>query len=242
MAAKKVYLVDTENVGTAWKELLEIGDKNRILLFYTAKSPYISYPDLDFIRKYSDAFEMIECYPGKNGLDFQMVSYLGFLLKSAPKSEYILFSNDNGFDAVVKFWTDRNIRISRLSVARIHNEYLERHREPEAEDEPGESEVPGQSQTQIKAMDLIREKLPDDLRGDPLIPEKVANILENSEIFSLQNIHQSLIENFGSNKGAKVYRSLKSQFRRLYFLFHEEESSLKDKEEKTEPETEDIQE
>lgn len=221
MAARKVYLVDTENVGTAWKELLEIGDRNRILLFYTAKSPYISYPDLDYIRKYADAFEMIECYPGKNGLDFQMVSYLGYLLKSAPKSEYILFTNDNGFDAVVKFWTDRDIRVSRMGTARIHSEYLERHKDPEPEIEA--ASVPQQTEGRQKALELIVERLTDELKGDSAIPQKVADMMEAAEAFSLQNIHQALVEGFGAHKGAKIYRALKSQFRRLYCFFHEDE-------------------
>lgn len=223
MATRKIYLVDTENVGTAWKELLELGDKNRILLFYTAKSPYISYPDLDFIRKYSNAFEMIECYPGKNGLDFQMVSYLGYLLKSAPKSEYILFTNDNGFDAVVKFWSDRNIRITRMSITRIHNEYLERHKAPEAEPEVYLPTAPQRCEAMEKAMEVIKERLSEELKSDDTIPEKVADFLEKCSVFSLQNIHQTLIKTFGTDKGAKIYRSLKSQFRRLYSFFHTEE-------------------
>ena len=61
MANRKVYLVDTENVGTAWKDLLpQRNGKDLIILFFTENSPGISYYDLDTIRQYPDSFEMIE--------------------------------------------------------------------------------------------------------------------------------------------------------------------------------------
>ena len=95
MANRKVYLVDTENVGTTWKEILpQKNTKDLIILFYTENSPGISYKDLNIIRQYPSSFDMILCYSGKNGLDFQLVSYLGYLIKTAPKSAYIIISND----------------------------------------------------------------------------------------------------------------------------------------------------
>ena len=66
MASRKVYLVDTENVGTAWKEILpQKSSKDVIILFYTEHSPGISYTDLNVIREYPLSFDMILCYPVK---------------------------------------------------------------------------------------------------------------------------------------------------------------------------------
>ena len=59
---------------------------------------------------------MISCYPGKNGLDFQLVSYLGYLLKSAGKTEYIIISNDMGYDCVIHFWKEQGYKVSRMTV------------------------------------------------------------------------------------------------------------------------------
>lgn len=120
MTAKKTYLVDTENVGTVWKLLLEsITKQDSLILFYTEKSPSISYSDLRYIFDYAEAFEMISCHMGKNGLDFQLVTYLGYLLRTATKSEYIIISNDTGYDSVIKFWKERDKKISRLTKAMI---------------------------------------------------------------------------------------------------------------------------
>jgi hypothetical protein len=48
---------------------------------------------------------------------------LGFLLKSAPKTDYVVVSNDMGFDTVIKFWTERDKRVTRLTATKINAEY-----------------------------------------------------------------------------------------------------------------------
>ncbi len=120
MATKKIFLVDTENVGSTWKDLLPAKTgSDQILLFFTENSPYVSYTDLQLILQFPDRFEMIKCNPGKNGLDFQLVSYLGYLMKTASKANYVIVSNDSGFDAVVKFWQDRGMTVSRMNVYHV---------------------------------------------------------------------------------------------------------------------------
>ena len=118
--AKKVYLVDTENVGAVWKHLFELAaNTDDILLFYTENTPFLSYNDLDFVLSYKDRFTMIKCYTGNNALDFQLVSYLGFLMKTGAKTQYIIISNDTGYDAMIRFWSDRERNVLRLSQAEL---------------------------------------------------------------------------------------------------------------------------
>jgi hypothetical protein len=118
--AKRIYMVDTENIGSNWKYLLpQLGKYDKLLLFYTVNSPYLSYPDLKEILSYPDSFEMIQCYTGNNGLDFQLVSYMGYLMKTATKTEYVIVSNDTGYDPAVKFWRDRERLITRISTAEL---------------------------------------------------------------------------------------------------------------------------
>ena len=52
-------------------------------------------------------------------LDFQLVSYLGFLMKTGAKTQYIIISNDTGYDAMIRFWSDRERNVSRLSQAEL---------------------------------------------------------------------------------------------------------------------------
>lgn len=117
---KITYLVDTENVGSVWKILLDqLTKQDRLILFYTDHSPSISYTDLKYILDYANQFEMIKCYTGKNALDFQLVSYLGYLLRTAQKTKYIIISNDSGYDSVIKFWIERGGNIKRYNVEKL---------------------------------------------------------------------------------------------------------------------------
>lgn len=197
MASRKVYLVDTENVGTAWKELLpQKGAKDVIILFYTEHSPGISYGDLNVIREYPSSFDMILCYPGKNGLDFQMVSYLGYLIKTAPKSEYIIVSNDTGYDAVVKFWSEREIEVCRRSKSELLTP-----KEKQAED--GDVKI------------MLKEALSETYQTDEYL-EKIYQMLRNYSLKQLQGLYLALQKELGTEAGMEIYRQLKPQIKIIY--------------------------
>ena len=197
MASRKVYLVDTENVGTAWKELLpQKNSKDMIILFYTEHSPGISYSDLNIIREYPSSFDMILCYPGKNGLDFQMVSYLGYLIKTAPKTEYIIVSNDTGFDSVVKFWCGRKTQVSRRSKSE-----LTAPKEIEAEDED------------VRIM--LKEALSETYQTDEFL-DKLYQMLCNYSVKQLQGLYFAMQKELGAQTGMEIYRQLKPQIKNIY--------------------------
>lgn len=123
---KKVYLIDTENVKSEWKILLDKGTKkDRLLIFYTENSPNVSFADFSNLVKYPVKYEMIPCYLGKNGLDFQLVSFLGYLLRKNPFREYVIVSNDTGFDTVVYFWAAKGKKVNRISTNELHNLKME---------------------------------------------------------------------------------------------------------------------
>lgn len=119
----KVYLIDTENVKSEWKCVLDKLDrKDKLLLFYTENSPNVSFADFSNLVNYPFKYEMLPCFLGKNGLDFQLVTYLGYLLRKSPLKEYVIISNDTGFDTVVYFWTGKGKKVSRLSTQALHGE------------------------------------------------------------------------------------------------------------------------
>ncbi len=195
--ARKVYLVDTENVGTAWKELLpQKGAKDMIILFYTENSPGISYVDLNVIRAYPSSFDMVLCYPGKNGLDFQMVSYLGYLIKTAPKTEYVIISNDTGYDAAVKFWRDREIEVCRKSKSELT---APKNRQENDDD--------------IKIM--LKQLLTEGSYTEEDL-EKVYEVLRNYSVKQLQELYFALQKEFGAPSGMDIYRQLKPKIKSIY--------------------------
>lgn len=127
------FLVDSENVNDNWLMLFDMADEDdEIIVFYTKKSPHMSY--MSVIRlmennKINIRFE--ESYEGTNALDFQLVSYMGYLMgcagsfsenkcdASSAKScadEYIIMSNDTGYDPAVRFWKDKGFAVRRFNV------------------------------------------------------------------------------------------------------------------------------
>lgn len=201
MANRKLYLVDTENVGSAWKELLpQRGSKDVIILFFTEHSPGISYCDLDIIRRYPSSFDMIECTPGKNGLDFQLVSYLGYLIKSAPKTDYIIVTNDTGYDAVVKFWSQRGMSVTR----RTKSELTAPVQEKDAIEE-------------VKGMlaELLKELLPEGYSLETFVETIYKMVCDYSEK-QLQELYAAFRKEYGHEQGTAIYRQMKPQIRTIY--------------------------
>ncbi len=127
------FLVDSENVNDNWLMLFDMADEDdEIVVFYTKKSPHMSY--MSVIRliennKINIRFE--ECYEGTNALDFQLVSYMGYLMgcggaysenecdaasAETGADEYIIMSNDTGYDPAVRFWKDKGYAVRRFNV------------------------------------------------------------------------------------------------------------------------------
>lgn len=114
-----VYLVDSENVNDAWIGLAtNMEEDDEILVFYTEKSPHMSYEKVIELTRISDRpVRWIKCVEGSNALDFQLVTELGARVASEPDCEFVIVSNDNGFDAAVKYWVARNIAVRRMKSA-----------------------------------------------------------------------------------------------------------------------------
>lgn len=114
------YMVDSENVGTKWIPYLKenIKKTDRVFLFYTDKSPTIPCGKLNDLTLFIHQIQSIHCYnKTANALDFQLCSYLGYLIRGGSKSSYCILINDKGFDAAVSFWAEKGIKIYRHSLA-----------------------------------------------------------------------------------------------------------------------------
>ncbi len=113
---KKIYLVDSENVGDIWVPLLAASQaEDEVIVFYTQKSPHMNYENVRMLKETDKEADFIKCFEGSNALDFQLVSELGYRLHENQECDYVIVSNDTGFDAVVRYWTQRKMPVSRLS-------------------------------------------------------------------------------------------------------------------------------
>ena len=109
-----VYLVDMENIPHAWAKLLDAcGAGDRFVLFYTEQVSQVPITLMEKVTQSQAAMDYVKCHSGPNGLDFQLVTEMGFRIARDPESEYVIVSQDHGFDVVVDYWADRNIRTKR---------------------------------------------------------------------------------------------------------------------------------
>ena len=113
---RMTYLIDSENVNDAWVKLLpRLERKDRIIIFYTENSPHFTVDSARIITDYKDRdISWKKCFAGRNALDFQLVSHMGYLISRYPRDTYAIMSNDTGFDAAVKYWTQEGIAVSRI--------------------------------------------------------------------------------------------------------------------------------
>ena len=155
----KIYLVDSENVGDIWVPLLVSSQEDdEVLVFYTTKSPHMNYENVRMLKETEKEADFIKCFEGSNALDFQLVSELGYRLSQNADREYVIVSNDTGFDAVVRYWSTRKMPVSRLSGKECHRMLTEKKqrvaKESGAAAEPEQVDADALAQ---EAFDLINE-------------------------------------------------------------------------------------
>lgn len=109
-----IYLIDFENVhsdGLKGIEKLERNDE--CYIFYSEHAGVLTFNMHKKITESRAKIYYVEAQVGmKNALDFQLVSYLGYMLREKPEAVYCLISNDKAFELVSKFWQDKGVNVT----------------------------------------------------------------------------------------------------------------------------------
>ena len=116
------HLIDLENIPVKWVSLIDLNNEcNNEILIFKLENPndknYILLEDAVNFINYNVNTRIIKCKNGRpkmNALDFQLASYIGYLIAMDSQSEIIVYSNDTGFDPVIEWWKDRGISIKRI--------------------------------------------------------------------------------------------------------------------------------
>ena len=154
----KIYLVDSENVGDIWVPLLVSSQEDdEVLVFYTTKSPHMNYENVRMLKETEKEADFIKCFEGSNALDFQLVSELGYRLSQNADREYVIVSNDTGFDAAVRYWSMRKMPVSRLSGKECHRMLTEKKQR--VTKETGAAAEPEQEQTRAAGPEVEAEQV-----------------------------------------------------------------------------------
>ena len=111
------YLIDSENVGSTWTNLLQEGKKFDLYIFVTENAKSLNFSLLkELTNENSHRINIVECYPGKNSLDFYLSSYLGYLIGKNKHSSYLVVSQDTGFDHVIEYWNKEGYEVTRINT------------------------------------------------------------------------------------------------------------------------------
>ena len=109
-----IYLIDYENVNEAGLDgIADLYQNDTLLIFYneTLKLSIDVHKMLESSNCKKDYIRINKS--GKNYLDFQLSTYLGYLISQDKNAQFRIISKDQGFDAVVSFWRERDVIIGR---------------------------------------------------------------------------------------------------------------------------------
>lgn len=105
-----VYLVDFENVRSeGLKGVEELTSEDKVVIFYSQNANSITFDVHDLLRKSSAEIETYRILRGgRNSLDFQLSTYLGYLVMENSYREIVIISKDKGFLCVKNFWEENS--------------------------------------------------------------------------------------------------------------------------------------
>ncbi len=209
---KKIYFIDSENVGDNWISLLDtVAEKDEILVFYTANSPHMNYKNLITLKSSPKDVTFIECCEGNNALDFQLCTELGYRVHEIGDNEFIIVSNDTGYDAVVKYWKERNIALKRIPGKDCKQKQHSTTKQKVSTSDPTENNTPAHAE-------LPSDNIPDEAK-------EILYILGRDQ---LQPLHESLQQIYGK-QGSIYYNAFKSNATYNTFIANHKKKSLADK-------------
>ena len=113
------FFVDFENVHSGGFEGIEYYSNDDIIfLMYTDVCQSISVKVLEKMLKNNVTnLQLIKVAAGgKNALDFQLSTYLGYLIAKTEEQNvgYYIISKDSGFDFIVSFWNGHGVPVKRI--------------------------------------------------------------------------------------------------------------------------------
>ncbi len=101
-----IFLIDYENVRTAaFNGLEDLTEEDRVIIFYTSNSDNLTFALMQRLIKAKAEINYLKVScGGKNSLDFQLCSYLGFLIGTNRDTRFCIISRDKGFSTMLSLW------------------------------------------------------------------------------------------------------------------------------------------
>jgi len=110
------FLIDYENVNTnGFRGIASLSRKDRVVVFYSENAETMTFGLHRRLNqsKAEISFQKVSV-GGKNALDFQLCTYLGYLIGKGEHSGtvYYIVSQDNDYVPVVDYWARQKVSVS----------------------------------------------------------------------------------------------------------------------------------
>ena len=230
-----IYLIDFENVHDEGLRGIEtLSPKDKVVVFYGNLNKMISLDTHLLVLQSKAKIENLQLgKSAKNYLDFQLVTYLGYLLGTGNYKAVYIVSKDSGFDSVVDFWNARNITIERrpaiVTPEKIQPAAAD-SKKPDLcaanEKKPAQKKAVTKQQNQNKSAqkkvekkstpendvpEATRKKIRADLQNQKLAGSNYTSIYRAFATAKNKNAYDtSLRKALGQEKGADVYAATKA--------------------------------
>lgn len=177
-----IYLIDFENVHSdGLKGVEQLDRKDECYIFYSEHAGVLSFNMHKKITESRAKIYYVEAQVGmKNALDFQLVSYLGYMLREKPEETYCIISNDKAFELVSKFWQEKGVNVtSAVSLDKATN-----------------------AARYSKISDELKKLLPD--KSEREFVEKCIN-----ELSTKSGINNRIVKKYGTTRAGEIYKLIK---------------------------------
>lgn len=101
----KCFLVDYENVNSAGLEgINKLGKDDLVMIFYSDNANTVTFAAMDLIRKSPADIRRYKLkHTSANAADFQVCTYLGYLMGMAEATDIFIISKDRGYMSSLEF-------------------------------------------------------------------------------------------------------------------------------------------
>jgi hypothetical protein len=184
-------------------------EDDEVVIFYSINADSVSFELLHrlmFCKAKLSYFKIRR--GGRNALDFQLATYLGYLISARSDAEFYLISKDNGFDFAVDFWETGYIDVKPSIKRFINVKGVLAHFAAEAKKTAAETKKTAVAPKTAERGDPVEPSAPSVVTDED--EADVNRLLSDSK--SSHELYISTVKWFGQKKGVEIYRNIKSRF------------------------------
>ncbi|MGN1133440.1 MAG: PIN domain-containing protein [Oscillospiraceae bacterium] len=215
------YMVDFENVKSAGLVGIEkLGKGDKVIIFYSENSDTISFEMHSRIMKSTADIQYCKVkVGGKNALDFQLATALGYIVAKGENEYIFVISNDKGFDKLHDFWNVYPEVTTDCLVYRVQNidkalEYKSANSKANENQEQAAETAPQpehKKRTYKKRPDNLTDYILE-LLGENVTPENIHTIKNCLKISDTkESFHNELAKIFKQD-ATELYKTLRPKY------------------------------